>query len=102
LLRTALGLRPVRSALDMLAERKDGSAFWRRARGLLPYAEIVKAPAREPGKTPTTVPTNAPMKQATRLTVVRELTNPLRRGPNPSMSPAPYSSIPRGKSTYSQ
>jgi hypothetical protein len=53
LLRTALGLRPVRSALDMLAERKDGSAFWRRARGLLPYAEITEKPVPSPSETPT-------------------------------------------------
>lgn len=46
LLRTALSLGPVRSALDRLAERKDGAAFWRRARGLLPFAEIAAAPAK--------------------------------------------------------
>jgi hypothetical protein len=31
----------------------------------------------KPGRTPTRVPIKAPVKQATRLTVVRELTNPL-------------------------
>jgi hypothetical protein len=41
-LRLALGLPPVRMAIDALATRKTGSAFWRRARGLMNYAEIAR------------------------------------------------------------
>jgi hypothetical protein len=33
----------------------------------------------KPGRTPTTVPTSAPMKQATRFTGVRELMKPFKR-----------------------
>ena len=39
-LRTALALRPVRNVIDRLATREGGSGFWRRARGLLTYAEL--------------------------------------------------------------
>lgn len=39
-LRMALGFPPVRMTIDRLASREGGKAFWRRARGLLTYAEL--------------------------------------------------------------
>jgi hypothetical protein len=39
-LRTALALAPVRSVIDRLATREGSSSFWRRARGLMTYAEL--------------------------------------------------------------
>ena len=42
-LRTALALGPVRNVIDRLATREGGSGFWRRARGLLNYAEFGRA-----------------------------------------------------------
>ena len=38
-LRTALGVPPVRKAVSLLARRPNGS-FWRRAEGLIEYADI--------------------------------------------------------------
>jgi hypothetical protein len=42
-LRTALSIAPVRSAIDKLATREGSSSFWRRARGLMGYAELGRA-----------------------------------------------------------
>jgi hypothetical protein len=54
-----------------------------------------------PGRTPTMVPTRAPMKQAMRFTQVRELMKPFNKRFHPSML-APYPKIPLGKSMYNQ
>ena len=55
-----------------------------------------------PGRTPTTVPTKAPMKQARRLTRLRELMKPFRSGLKSFHASPLYPKIPLGKSMYSQ
>jgi len=38
--RMALGPRVVRKALGALAQRREGSGFWRRAEGLMAFADL--------------------------------------------------------------